>query len=415
MPTNQPLAEGEYLFTSESVTEGHPDKVADQISDGVLDAIMAGDPGGRVACETLVNTGMAVVSGEITTDVHLDIPEIVRETVREIGYTGKYGYDCDHISVIVSLDKQSPDIAQGVDEAYETRVDPSDDDELDLAGAGDQGMMFGYATDETEALMPMPVHLAHRFAERLAAVRKDGTLDYLGPDGKTQVTVRYADGRPVKVEKLLISTQHDEGVDSESTIKPALWESVVLPVLAAEVPGMFDEADLRDDFLVNPTGKFVIGGPVGDAGLTGRKIIVDTYGGMARHGGGAFSGKDPSKVDRSAAYASRYVAKNVVAAGLAQRCEVQVAYAIGVSHPISLMVETFGTGVRPDAEISRLVEAEFDLRPGAFRKYLDLHRPIFQKTAAYGHFGRADENFTWERTDRVEALRSAAGSAATAA
>jgi S-adenosylmethionine synthetase len=415
MPTNQPLAEGEYLFTSESVTEGHPDKVADQISDGVLDAIMAGDPGGRVACETLVNTGMAVVSGEITTDVHLDIPEIVRETVRGIGYTGKYGYDCDHISVIVSLDKQSPDIAQGVDEAYETRVDPSDDDELDLAGAGDQGMMFGYATDETEALMPMPVHLAHRFAERLAAVRKDGTLDYLGPDGKTQVTVRYADGRPTKVEKLLISTQHDEGVDSESTIKPALWESVVLPVLAAEVPGMFDEGDLRDDFLVNPTGKFVIGGPVGDAGLTGRKIIVDTYGGMARHGGGAFSGKDPSKVDRSAAYASRYVAKNVVAAGLAQRCEVQVAYAIGVSHPISLMVETFGTGVLPDAEISRLVESEFDLRPGAFRKYLDLHRPIFQKTAAYGHFGRADENFTWERTDRVDALKSAAGSAATAA
>ncbi len=415
MPTNQPLAEGEYLFTSESVTEGHPDKVADQISDGVLDAIMAGDPGGRVACETLVNTGMAVVSGEITTDVHLDIPEIVRETVRGIGYTGKYGYDCDHISVIVSLDKQSPDIAQGVDEAYETRVDPSDDDELDLAGAGDQGMMFGYATDETEALMPMPVHLAHRFAERLAAVRKDGTLDYLGPDGKTQVTVRYADGRPTKVEKLLISTQHDEGVDSESTIKPALWESVVLPVLAAEVPGMFDEGDLRDDFLVNPTGKFVIGGPVGDAGLTGRKIIVDTYGGMARHGGGAFSGKDPSKVDRSAAYASRYVAKNVVAAGLAQRCEVQVAYAIGVSHPISLMVETFGTGKLPDAEISRLVESEFDLRPGAFRKYLDLHRPIFQKTAAYGHFGRADENFTWERTDRVDALKSAAGSAATAA
>jgi S-adenosylmethionine synthetase len=414
MPTNQPLAEGEYLFTSESVTEGHPDKVADQISDGVLDAIMAGDPEGRVACETLVNTGMAVVSGEITTDVHLDIPEIVRKTVREIGYTGKYGYDCDHISVLVSLDKQSPDIAQGVDEAYETRVDPSDDDELDLAGAGDQGMMFGYATDETEALMPMPVHLAHRFAERLAEVRKDGTLDYLGPDGKTQVTVRYADGRPVKIEKLLISTQHDDGVDSESTIKPALWESVVLPVLAAEVPGMFDEGDLRDGFLVNPTGKFVIGGPVGDAGLTGRKIIVDTYGGMARHGGGAFSGKDPSKVDRSAAYASRYVAKNVVAAGLAQRCEVQVAYAIGVSHPISLMVETFGTGVLPDAEISRLVESEFDLRPGAFRKYLDLHRPIFQKTAAYGHFGRADENFTWERTDRVEALKSAAGSAATA-
>ncbi|HSK49014.1 MAG TPA: methionine adenosyltransferase [Solirubrobacterales bacterium] len=416
MPTNQPLAEGEYLFTSESVTEGHPDKVADAISDGVLDAIMAGDPEGRVACETLVNTGMAVVSGEITTDVHLDIPEIVRETVRGIGYTsGKYGYDCDHVSVIVSLDKQSPDIAQGVDHAYETRVDPSDDDELDVAGAGDQGMMFGYATDETEALMPMPVHLAHRFAERLAAVRKDETLAYLGPDGKTQVTVRYADGRPVKVEKLLISTQHDEGVDSESQIKPELWESVVLPVLEAEVPGMYEPGELREDFLVNPTGKFVIGGPVGDAGLTGRKIIVDTYGGMARHGGGAFSGKDPSKVDRSAAYASRYVAKNVVAAGLAQRCEVQVAYAIGVSHPISLMVETFGTGKLPDTEISRLVEAEFDLRPGAFRRYLDLHRPIFQKTAAYGHFGRSDGDFTWERTDRAEALSDAAGSAASAA
>src|SRR3954463_7080811 len=311
--TSKPLAEGEYLFTSESVTEGHPDKVADAISDGVLDAIMAEDPGGRVACETLVNTGMAVVSGEITTNVHLDIPELVRETIREIGYAGggQYGYDCDHISVIVSLDKQSPDIAQGVDAAYETRIDPSDDDELDLAGAGDQGMMFGYATEETEALMPMPIHLSHRFAERLAAVRKDGSLAYLGPDGKTQVTVRYAYGRPVSVEKLLISTQHDEGIDSQTQIKPELWESVVLPVLEAEAPGRFDQSALLEEFLVNPTGKFVIGGPVGDAGLTGRKIIVDTYGGMARHGGGAFSGKDPSKVDRSAAYAARYVAKNV--------------------------------------------------------------------------------------------------------
>jgi S-adenosylmethionine synthetase len=416
MPTSNPLAEGEHLFTSESVTEGHPDKVSDQISDGVLDAIMAEDPGGRVACETLVNTGMAVVSGEISTDVHLDIPEIVRETIRGIGYDhGDYGYNCDHISVLVSLDKQSPDIAQGVNAAYETRIDPSDDDELDLAGAGDQGMMFGYASDETEALMPMPIHIAHRLAERLAAVRKDNTLPYLGPDGKTQVTVRYADGRPVAVEKLLISTQHSEGVDSQATIKPELWENVVLPVLEAEVPGLYDAAELRDDFLVNPTGKFVIGGPVGDAGLTGRKIIVDTYGGMARHGGGAFSGKDPSKVDRSAAYAARYVAKNVVAAGLAERCEVQVAYAIGVAHPVSLMVETFGTGVLPDAQISRLVEAEFDMRPGAFRKYLDLHRPIFQKTAAYGHFGRADDDFTWERTDRAEALKAAAGAAVTAA
>jgi S-adenosylmethionine synthetase len=416
MPTSKPLAEGEYLFTSESVTEGHPDKVSDAISDGVLDAIMAEDPEGRVACETLVNTGMVVVSGEISTSAQLDIPAIVRRTIRDIGYDhGNYGYNCDHIAVLVSLDKQSPDIAQGVDAALETREDPSDDDELDLAGAGDQGMMFGYASDETEALMPMPIHLAHRLAERLAAVRKDKTLDYLGPDGKTQVSVRYADGRPVAVEKLLISTQHDEGVDSQQTIKPDLWEHVVLPVLNAEVPGRFDEAELLEGFLVNPTGKFVIGGPVGDAGLTGRKIIVDTYGGMARHGGGAFSGKDPSKVDRSAAYAARYVAKNVVAAGLAERCEVQVAYAIGVAHPVSLMVETFGTGKLPDAQISRLVEAEFDMRPGAFRKYLDLHRPIFQKTSAYGHFGRADDDFTWERTDRAEALKAAAGAAATAA
>ena len=415
MPETKPLAEGEYLFTSESVTEGHPDKVCDQISDAVLDAVMVEDPEGRVACECLVNTGMAVVSGEITTEVHLDVPEVVRETIRKIGYDhGDYGYNCDHIAVLVSLDKQSPDIAQGVDAAYETRVNGGSlDDELLIAGAGDQGMMFGYATDETEALMPMPIHIAHRLAERLAAVRKDGTLDYLGPDGKTQVTVRYADGRPVRVEKLLISTQHAPGADSQTQIKPDLWEHVVLPVLGAEVPGLYDEGELREGFLVNPTGKFVIGGPVGDAGLTGRKIIVDTYGGMARHGGGAFSGKDPSKVDRSAAYAARYVAKNVVAAELADRCEVQVAYAIGVAHPISLMVETFGTGKLPDAEISRLVEAEFDLRPGAFRRYLDLHRPIFQKTAAYGHFGRDDEDFTWEKTDRVEALREAAGLAAT--
>jgi S-adenosylmethionine synthetase len=340
------------------------------------------------------------------------VPDLVRETILGIGYDhGDYGYHGDHISVLVSLDKQSPDIAQGVDEAYETRVGNADD-ELLLAGAGDQGMMFGYATDETEALMPMPIHIAHRLAERLAAVRKDGSLDYLGPDGKTQVTVRYADGRPVKIEKLLISTQHADGVDSETRIKPDLWESVVLPVLSTEVSGMYDESALREGFLVNPTGKFVIGGPVGDAGLTGRKIIVDTYGGMARHGGGAFSGKDPSKVDRSAAYATRHVAKNVVAAGLAQRCEVQVAYAIGVSHPLSLMVETFGTGTLPDAEISRLVEAEFDLRPGAFRRYLDLHRPIFQKTASYGHFGRKDDDFTWEKTDRADALRDAAKSTA---
>ncbi len=412
MSETQPLAEGEYLFTSESVTEGHPDKISDAISDSVLDAVMAEDPEGRVACETMVNTGMAVVSGEISTDAHLNVPDLVRETIREIGYDhGDYGYHCDHVSVLVSLDKQSPDIAQGVDKAYETRTE-SVEDELLIAGAGDQGMMFGYATDETEALMPMPIHLAHRLAERLAAVRKDGSLDYLGPDGKTQVTVRYADGRPVRVEKLLISTQHADGVESESKIKPDLWESVVLPVLGAEANGLFDENELRQHFLVNPTGKFVIGGPVGDAGLTGRKIIVDTYGGMARHGGGAFSGKDPSKVDRSAAYAARHVAKNVVAAGLAQRCEVQVAYAIGVARPISLMVETFGTGELPDAEISRLVEAEFDLRPGAFRQYLDLHRPIYRPTAAYGHFGREGDSFTWERTDRADSLKNAAGSAA---
>jgi S-adenosylmethionine synthetase len=403
----QPLAEGEYLFTSESVTEGHPDKVADAISDAVLDAVMADDPEGRVACETLVNTGMAVVSGEISTSAHLNVPDLVRETIRGIGYDhGDYGYHCDHISVLVSLDKQSPDIAQGVDKAYETRTE-SAEDELLVAGAGDQGMMFGYATDETEALMPMPIHLAHRLAERLAAVRKDRSLEYLGPDGKTQVTVRYADGRPVKVEKLLISTQHAEGVESESKIKPDLWQGVVLPVLGAEAPGLFDENELRRHFLVNPTGKFVIGGPVGDAGLTGRKIIVDTYGGMARHGGGAFSGKDPSKVDRSAAYAARHVAKNLVAAGLAQRCEVQVAYAIGVARPISLMVETFGTGALPDSQISRLIEAEFDLRPGAFRGYLDLHRPVFSQTAAYGHFGREGDAFTWERTDRADALKAA--------
>jgi S-adenosylmethionine synthetase len=412
----QPLAEGEYLFTSESVTEGHPDKVCDQISDAVLDAVMADDPEGRVACETLVNTGMAVVSGEISTSAHLNVPDLVRETIRGIGYDhGDYGYHCDHISVLVSLDKQSPDIAQGVDAAYETRTEPSTEDELLIAGAGDQGMMFGYATDETDALMPMPIHLAHRLAERLAAVRKDRSLDYLGPDGKTQVTVRYADGRPVRVEKLLISTQHADGIESETQIKPDLWESVVLPVLNSEAAGLFDEAELRRHFLVNPTGKFVIGGPVGDAGLTGRKIIVDTYGGMARHGGGAFSGKDPSKVDRSAAYASRHVAKNLVAAGLAQRCEVQVAYAIGVARPISLMVETFGTGKLPDSQISRLVEAEFDLRPGAFRGYLDLHRPVFSQTAAYGHFGREGDAFTWERTDRAEALKSAAAAEATPA
>jgi S-adenosylmethionine synthetase len=405
----------DYLFTSESVTEGHPDKICDQISDAVLDTVMAGDPKGRVACEALVNTGMAVVSGEITSAVHLDIPQIVRDTIRRIGYTGGgSGFDCDHIAVLTAVDKQSPDIAQGVDTSYEVRADGAGGEEEDIAGAGDQGMMFGYATNETRALMPMPIQIAHRLAERLAAVRRDGTIDYLGPDGKTQVSIRYGEGGPVRVEKLLISTQHAEGVDSQKQIKPDLFENVVRPVLGGEYSDLFEENELLDEFLVNPTGKFVIGGPVGDAGLTGRKIIVDTYGGAARHGGGAFSGKDPSKVDRSAAYAVRHVAKNVVAAGLADRCEIQVAYAIGVAHPVSVSVQTFGTGVLSDGEIARIIQDKFDLRPGAFREYLDLHRPIFAKTAAYGHFGRDDPDFTWERTDRADELRDAAGAGAKA-
>ena len=399
----------EYLFTSESVTEGHPDKIADQVSDGVLDAALAADPGSRVACETLVNTGLVVISGEITTKAQLDFHEIARETIRKIGYNDPaFGFDADSCAVVVAVDKQSPDIAQGVDAAHETREKDSED-EFDSAGAGDQGMMFGYATNETESLMPMPVQIAHRLAERLSEVRKDGTLPYLRPDGKTQVTVRYVDEHPVEVTALLISTQHAPEIDSRTEIEPDLWQHVVLPVLGGEYADLFDEEKLRKQFLVNPTGKFVIGGPVGDAGLTGRKIIVDTYGGKARHGGGAFSGKDPSKVDRSAAYVARYVAKNVVAAGLADRCEVQVAYAIGVARPVSIMVDTFGTGKIPNHEIAALVEREFDLRPAAFRSYLDLHRPIYQKTAAYGHFGRNDSDFTWERTDRAEALRRAAG------
>jgi S-adenosylmethionine synthetase len=401
------LPDNEYLFTSESVTEGHPDKIADQISDGVLDAVLRDDPYGRVACETLVNTGLIVVSGEISTDTYVDIQEIARETVRKIGYTdADLGFSADSCAVLNAIDKQSPDIAQGVDKAYEARTDASDDDELDIAGAGDQGMMFGYATNETDTLMPLPISLAHRLAERLAAVRKDGTLDYLRPDGKTQVSVRYRDGKPVEIEKLLISTQHAEGIESQ--IADDLWQHVVEPILPSD---LYDAAKLRKDFLVNPTGRFVIGGPVGDAGLTGRKIIVDTYGGMARHGGGAFSGKDPSKVDRSAAYAARWVAKNIVSAGLAERAEVQVAYAIGVAHPVSVMVETFGTELegRTRGQIARAVDEVFDLRPGSFREELKLHRPIYQKTAAYGHFGRDDEDFTWERTDKAAALRSAAG------
>jgi S-adenosylmethionine synthetase len=398
-------ADNEFLFTSESVTEGHPDKIADQISDGVLDAVMAEDPTGRVACETLVNTGLVVVSGEITTDTYVDIQEVARETIRKIGYTNaEYGFDFHTCAVINAIDKQSPDIAQGVDQAYEVRSIPGEDDELDIAGAGDQGMMFGYASNETEELMPMPILLAHKLAKRLADVRKAEIVPYLRPDGKTQVTVRYLDGRPVEIEKLLISTQHREG--AESLIKDDLWEHVVEPALL-EAP--YDPRKLHRNFLVNPTGRFVIGGPMGDCGLTGRKIIVDTYGGMARHGGGAFSGKDPSKVDRSAAYAARYVAKNVVAAGLADRAEVQVAYAIGVAHPVSVMVETFGTEKIGRARILELISEHFDLRPGAFRQYLRLHRPIYQKTSAYGHFGREDHDFTWERTDRAAVLRAAAG------
>jgi len=364
-----------------------------------------------VACETLVNTGLVVISGEISTTTYVDIQEIARETIRKIGYTdADLGFSADSCAVLNAIDKQSSDIAQGVDAAYETRTDPADDDQLDIAGAGDQGMMFGYASRETDELMPLPISLAHRLAKRLADVRKAEVVPYLRPDGKTQVSVRYLDGKPVEIEKLLISTQHREG--AESLIPEDLWEHVVEPILPKD---LYDEKKLRKNFLVNPTGRFVIGGPVGDAGLTGRKIIVDTYGGMARHGGGAFSGKDPSKVDRSAAYAARYVAKNVVAAGLADRCEVQVAYAIGVAHPVSVLVETFGTEKVGRSRIAQLVDEHFDLRPGAFREYLRLHRPIYQKTAAYGHFGREDHDFTWERTDKAEALRAAAGLEARAA
>ncbi len=398
------LADNGFLFTSESVTEGHPDKVADQISDGVLDAVMTDDPDGRVACETLVNTGLVMVSGEISTSTYVDIPGIARETVRRIGYTdATFGFDWETCAVINAIDRQSPDIAQGVDGSFESRSGAGGD-ELDRAGAGDQGMMFGYASNETPELMPLPISLAHKISQQLAKVRKDGSLAYLRPDGKTQVSVRYVDGAPVGIEKLLISSQHAEG--AEGQIRGDLWEQVVKPVLPEE---FYDERQLEREFLVNPTGRFVIGGPMGDCGLTGRKIIVDTYGGMARHGGGAFSGKDPSKVDRSAAYAARYVAKNVVAAGLADRAELQVAYAIGVARPVSMMIECFGTEKIPTGRILELISDHFDLRPGAFRQYLKLHRPIYQKTAAYGHFGRDDPDFTWEQVDRADALRSAAG------
>ena len=407
------MAANEFLFTSESVTEGHPDKIADQISDSVLDAVLEGDPNGRVACETLITTGLVVVAGEISTEIYVDIPRLVRKKVTEIGYTrAKYGFDADTCGVITALDEQSPDIAQGVDESFE--VQHGDSDPLDRVGAGDQGLMLGYASRETDELMPLPIMLAHRLAKRLSEVRKADVLPYLRPDGKTQVTVRYEVDehgiqRPVEIERVLISTQHRDGLDAESLIKPDLAEHVLRPILPHD---LYDERRIehdRDFFYVNPTGKFVIGGPMGDTGLTGRKIIVDTYGGSAPHGGGAFSGKDPTKVDRSAAYAARYVAKNVVAAGLADRCQIQVAYAIGVAHPMSVLIETFGTERLPVAKIASLVQEHFDLRPAAILRDLDLRRPIYAKTAAYGHFGREDRDFTWERTDKADALRTAAG------
>jgi S-adenosylmethionine synthetase len=403
-----------FLFTSESVTEGHPDKMADQISDAILDAVLADDPNGRVACETLVTTGLVVVAGEISTQTYVDIPRLVRNRIREIGYDrAKYGFDADTCGVIVAIDEQSPDIAQGIDQSYEMQHDPGDEDPLDQVGAGDQGMMFGYATSETAELMPLPIMLAHKITKRLAEVRKADVLPYLRPDGKAQVTIRYEideHGRqqPAEIERVLVSTQHRDGLDADSLIKPDLIEHVLHPILPRH---LYDERRLeeRDFVYVNPTGKFVLGGPMGDTGLTGRKIIVDTYGGAARHGGGAFSGKDPTKVDRSAAYAARYVAKNVVAAGLADRFELQVAYAIGVAHPVSIEIDCFGTELVPLERIDELVREHFDLRPAAIIRDLDLLRPIYSKTAAYGHFGRDDHDFTWERTDKADALREAAG------
>lgn len=392
-----------FTFTSESVTEGHPDKMADQVSDAILDALLEQDAMSRVACETMVTTGLAIVAGEISTSAYVDIPSVVRKTLTDIGYdTESYGFDGKTCGVMIAIDEQSVDIAQGVDKSEEVRETGSTGDEIDDQGAGDQGMMFGYACDETDSLMPQPINLAHRMAEQLAEARRAGTIPYLRPDGKTQVTFDYENGRPVRLKTVLISTQHDDGIDRDSMIRPDLIEHVIRPV----IPAAFADDDF--EVLVNPTGRFVIGGPVGDAGLTGRKIIVDTYGGSARHGGGAFSGKDPSKVDRSAAYATRWVAKNLVAAGAASRCEVQVAYAIGVARPMSILVDTFGTeNVDPEA-IAAAVMDIFDLRPAAILRDLDLRRPIYKKTAAYGHFGRTDpDSFTWERTDRVDALKSA--------
>ena len=396
------LQKGRHLFTSESVTEGHPDKICDQISDSILDAILEQDPNARVACETSVTTGLCLVAGEITTSSYVDIPKIVRQTIREIGYTrAKYGFDAETCAVLTSIDEQSADIAQGVDQALEAREGQMTDEEIEAIGAGDQGLMFGFASNETPELMPLPISLAHKLSRRLSEVRKDGTLAYLRPDGKTQVTVEYDGDKPVRVETIVISTQHDPEVTLEQ-IQKDLKELVINPVVPAEF------LDENTKYFINPTGRFVIGGPQGDAGLTGRKIIVDTYGGYARHGGGAFSGKDPTKVDRSAAYAARYVAKNIVAAGLADKCEVQVAYAIGVAQPVSISVDTYDTGKIAEDRIVELIRKNFDLRPAGIIKELDLRRPIYKQTAAYGHFGRTDVDLPWERTDKAEILKQEA-------
>lgn len=387
------------LFTSESVTEGHPDKICDQISDAILDAILAEDPNARVACETMVTTGLAVVAGEITTSSYVDIPKLVRQTIKDIGYTrAKYGFDGEMCGVMTAIDEQSPDIALGVNQALEAREGQMSDEEIEAIGAGDQGMMFGIATNETPELMPLPIALAHKLALQLSQVRKEEILDYLRPDGKTQVTIEYEDEKPVRVDTIVISTQHSPEVERETIVRDMI-EHVIKPIVPAE---LLDE-DTR--FLINPTGRFVIGGPSGDTGLTGRKIIVDTYGGFGRHGGGAFSGKDPTKVDRSGSYAARYVAKNIVAAGLADRCEVELAYAIGVAHPVSVFVETFGTGRISDDKIIALIQKHFDLRPAGIIKDLDLRRPIYRQIAAYGHFGRTDIDLPWEKTDKADILR----------
>lgn len=399
----------DFLFTSESVSEGHPDKIADQISDAVLDAVLRDDPTGHVACETLITTGLVFVSGEITTKTYVDVPKLARETIARIGYTrGKYGFDAETCGVITSIHEQSSDINDGVTTALECRVDAeaAKVDAFDCQGAGDQGMMFGYACRDTDELMPAPIHYSHRLMERMAQARKAGVLDYLRPDSKSQVTVQYSNGKPAWITAVVLSSQHQDGIDIDGHMRPDFIEHVIRPVLPE---GLYDPEFKKTELFVNPSGRFVIGGPMGDTGLTGRKIIVDTYGGFGRHGGGAFSGKDPSKVDRSACYAARYVAKNIVAAGLADRCEVQLAYAIGVARPVSVMVDCFGTAVVDPALISRMVDEHFDLRPAAIIQEFDLLRPIYEKTAAYGHFGREDADFTWERTDKAAALRAAAG------